>query len=146
MFLYRLYPKIIMSVSKPHRTLTVFSPYPRRTLNRTLTVPVMYLFVYCSGWEPLFTLSIPSVQRSRSLEYHSGIDSPTEKSPSPLCISFFFRTFAAVMPPAGVAELWRKDYGSMRTSMIYGDSPAWQELTDSLNRLQKQITELPYDN
>ncbi|MBP5476803.1 MAG: hypothetical protein J6Y00_03865 [Paludibacteraceae bacterium] len=38
----------------------------------------------------------------------------------------------------------RKDYESMRTSMIYGDSPSWQELMDSLNNLQEQIKDLPY--
>ena len=50
----------------------------------------------------------------------------------------------SILPPAAVADLWRKDYESMRTSMIYGDSPSWQELTDSLNNLQEQIKELPY--
>ena len=50
----------------------------------------------------------------------------------------------SILPPAEVADLWRKDYGSMRTSMIYGDSPSWQELMDSLNNLQEQIKDLPY--
>ena len=32
----------------------------------------------------------------------------------------------------------------MCTSMIYGDSPSWKELTEKLNNLQEQIKELPY--
>ncbi len=91
MFLYRLYPKIIMSVSKPHRILAVPSPSP----HRPLTVPVMYLFVYCSGWEPLFTSSIPSVQRSKSLEYYSA-PSPRQKNPHPPCACRFY---SVLLPP-----------------------------------------------
>lgn len=35
-----------------------------------------------------------------------------------------------IVPPDAIVDQWRKDYESMREIMIYGDSPAFDDLIE----------------
>ena len=50
----------------------------------------------------------------------------------------------SILPPASVADLWRKDYENMQKTMIYGNSPTFDQLIESINELQQMIKTLPY--
>ena len=50
----------------------------------------------------------------------------------------------SILPPASVADLWRKDYENMQKTMIYGNSPSYEQLLKRLAELQKEIKMLPY--
>ena len=50
----------------------------------------------------------------------------------------------SILPPASVADLWRKDYENMQKNMIYGNSPSYEQLLKRLAELQKEIKMLPY--
>ena len=50
----------------------------------------------------------------------------------------------SILPPASVADLWRKDYENMKKTMIYGNSPSYEQLLKRLAELQKEIKMLPY--
>jgi hypothetical protein len=50
----------------------------------------------------------------------------------------------SILPPASVADLWRKDYENMQKNMIYGNSPSYEQLLKSLTELQNEIKMLPY--
>lgn len=44
-----------------------------------------------------------------------------------------------LIPPQSMIEDWRNDYNQMRTAMIYGHKPSFDEMLDCLNQLQKQL-------
>ena len=50
----------------------------------------------------------------------------------------------SILPPASVADLWRKDYENMQKTMIYGNSPTFDQLIESIIELQQMIKTLPY--
>lgn len=50
----------------------------------------------------------------------------------------------SILPSASVADLWRKDYENMQKTMIYGNSPSYEQLLKRLAELQKEIKMLPY--
>ena len=50
----------------------------------------------------------------------------------------------SILPPASVDDLWRKDYENMQKTMIYGNSPSYEQLLKLLAELQKEIKMLPY--
>jgi hypothetical protein len=41
-----------------------------------------------------------------------------------------------LIPPAELTEQYRRDYETMRTEMIYGDSPAFDDMLEQLNNLR----------
>ena len=49
-----------------------------------------------------------------------------------------------ILPPADVADLWQKDYNTMRQTMIYGPAPTYDELTSNIEKLQITIRTLTY--
>lgn len=46
-----------------------------------------------------------------------------------------------IMPPDNVVDLWRKDYETMCQNMIYGTSPSFDRILESLNSLITSIRE-----
>ena len=50
----------------------------------------------------------------------------------------------SILPPASVDDLWRKDYENMQKTMIYGNSPTFDQLIESIIELQQMIKTLPY--
>lgn len=50
----------------------------------------------------------------------------------------------SILPPASVDDLWRKDYENMQKTMIYGNSPSYEQLLKRLAELQKEFKMLPY--
>ncbi len=49
-----------------------------------------------------------------------------------------------IVPPADVMELWRKDYGLMQESMIYGESLPFDKLIEKIRALNDRINSLQY--
>ena len=45
----------------------------------------------------------------------------------------------SILPPADVREAWKKDYQSMQESMIYEESPSFDQLIEKLTALNQQI-------
>lgn len=45
----------------------------------------------------------------------------------------------SIVPPADIQELWRQDYRDMQESMIYGDSPSFDQLIEKLTLLNARI-------
>ncbi len=50
----------------------------------------------------------------------------------------------SIIPPEKVIDLWKKDYEQMQRSMIYGDSPTFDQLIQSISHLQNQLHQLPF--
>ena len=44
-----------------------------------------------------------------------------------------------IVPPDAIIDRWRKDYESMREIMIYGDSPAFDDLIEQIRALNVKI-------
>ncbi len=49
-----------------------------------------------------------------------------------------------ILPPDNVIKHYEDDYNEMKESMFSGDTLSWKELTERLNKLQKQIRELKW--
>ena len=49
-----------------------------------------------------------------------------------------------VVPPADIQSLWRQDYRDMQESMIYGDSPLFDQLIEKLTVLNAHINSIKY--
>ena len=49
-----------------------------------------------------------------------------------------------IVPPADIQNLWRQDYRDMQESMIYGDSPSFEQLIEKLKMLNARINSLNY--
>lgn len=50
-----------------------------------------------------------------------------------------------ILPPDSVMDLWRKDYAQMQLSMIYGESPSFEEITTCLTKLEDEVRKLNYE-
>ena len=44
-----------------------------------------------------------------------------------------------LIPPHSMIDDWKKDYDQMRTAMIYGDKPSFEEMLDCLDQLQSLL-------
>lgn len=51
----------------------------------------------------------------------------------------------SILPPDTVIDLWRKDYAQMQLSMIYGESPSFDEITTCLAKLQNEVRKLTFE-
>lgn len=49
-----------------------------------------------------------------------------------------------IVPPTDIQDLWRQDYRDMQESMIYGDSPSFDQLIEKLKMLNARINSLNY--
>lgn len=49
-----------------------------------------------------------------------------------------------IVPAETTSELWREDYKTMREQMVYGEAPAYDELTGFLSKLNDRVSKLPY--
>lgn len=49
-----------------------------------------------------------------------------------------------IVPPADIQDLWRQDYREMQESMIYGESPSFDQLIEKLRVLNERINSLYY--
>ena len=49
-----------------------------------------------------------------------------------------------VLPSAEIRELWKQDYQAMRESMIYGESPSFDQLIENLQALNAHINTINY--
>ncbi|MEQ3031703.1 nucleotidyl transferase AbiEii/AbiGii toxin family protein [Alistipes indistinctus] len=49
-----------------------------------------------------------------------------------------------IVPPAGVIDLWRKDYEAMQATMIYGDSLPFDKLIEKIQLLNDNINSMEY--
>lgn len=49
-----------------------------------------------------------------------------------------------IIPPAEIMEKWRQDYREMQNSMIYGDSPSYDDLMSKLRSLNEEINRHNY--
>ncbi|GAA5225159.1 MULTISPECIES: nucleotidyl transferase AbiEii/AbiGii toxin family protein [Bacteroidota] len=49
-----------------------------------------------------------------------------------------------ILPPDNVIKHYEDDYNEMKESMFSGNTLSWKELTERLNKLQKQIRELKW--
>ena len=49
-----------------------------------------------------------------------------------------------IVPPADIQELWQQDYRAMQESMIYGDSPSFDQLIDKMTVLNARINSIKY--
>lgn len=49
-----------------------------------------------------------------------------------------------IIPPAEVRDAWKKDYRSMQESMIYEESPSFEQLIEKLTVLNQRINALNY--
>jgi hypothetical protein len=49
-----------------------------------------------------------------------------------------------VLPSAEIQELWKQDYQAMRESMIYGESPSFDQLIENLQALNAHINTINY--
>lgn len=49
-----------------------------------------------------------------------------------------------IVPPADIQELWRQDYRAMQESMIYGDSPSFDQLIEKMTALSVRINSIKY--
>ena len=49
-----------------------------------------------------------------------------------------------ILPPAEVRDAWKKDYQSMQESMIYEESPSFDQLIETLTALNRRINALSY--
>ena len=49
-----------------------------------------------------------------------------------------------VLPSAEILELWKQDYQAMRESMIYGESPSFDQLIENLRALNAYINTINY--
>lgn len=47
-----------------------------------------------------------------------------------------------VIPPIEIMERWRQDYREMQNSMIYGQSPSYDDLIAKLQELNKKINSI----
>ena len=50
----------------------------------------------------------------------------------------------SIVPPANIQDLWRQDYRDMQESMIYGESPTFDQLIEKLKVLNAHINCLNY--
>ena len=50
----------------------------------------------------------------------------------------------SIVPPADIQELWRQDYRDMQESMIYGESPSFDQLIEKLKVLNARINSIKY--
>ena len=50
----------------------------------------------------------------------------------------------SIVPPADIQDLWRQDYRDMQESMIYGESPSFDQLIEKLSVLNTRINKLDY--
>jgi len=51
-----------------------------------------------------------------------------------------------IVPPDDVIDQWKNDYETMRHTMIYGDSPPFNQLMDKIRQLNGKIRELRIEN
>lgn len=51
----------------------------------------------------------------------------------------------SILPPDTVMDLWHKDYAQMQLSMIYGESPSFEEITTCLTKLEDEVRKLNYE-
>lgn len=49
-----------------------------------------------------------------------------------------------IIPPSEIMERWRQDYREMQNSMIYGDSPSYDDLISKLRSLNDEINRHNY--
>ncbi len=49
-----------------------------------------------------------------------------------------------IVPPADIQDFWRQDYRDMQESMIYGDSPSFDQLIEKLKVFNAHINSLNY--
>ena len=49
-----------------------------------------------------------------------------------------------IVPPADIQELWQQDYRAMQESMIYGDSPSFDQLIKKMKMLNARINSIKY--
>lgn len=50
----------------------------------------------------------------------------------------------SIIPPESIRESWKQDYRSMQESMIYEESPTFDQLIDRLTTLNRRINDLHY--
>ena len=50
----------------------------------------------------------------------------------------------SIIPPEAIRERWKEDYRSMQESMIYEESPSFEQLIEKLADLNRRINELQY--
>ena len=50
----------------------------------------------------------------------------------------------SIIPPEAIRERWKEDYRSMQESMIYEESPSFEQLIEKLTDLNRRINELQY--
>ena len=50
----------------------------------------------------------------------------------------------SIIPPAEVRDVWKKDYQAMQESMIYEESPSFEQLIEKLTVLNQRIKTLSY--
>ena len=50
----------------------------------------------------------------------------------------------SILPPVAVRDAWKKDYQTMQESMIYEESPSFEQLIEKLTGLNKRINTLNY--
>lgn len=50
----------------------------------------------------------------------------------------------SIIPPEAVRERWKEDYRSMQESMIYEESPSFEQLIEKLADLNRRINKLQY--
>ncbi|MBR5925565.1 MAG: nucleotidyl transferase AbiEii/AbiGii toxin family protein, partial [Bacteroidales bacterium] len=50
----------------------------------------------------------------------------------------------SIIPPTEVRDVWKKDYQAMQESMIYEESPSFEQLIEKLTALNQQINGLNY--
>ena len=49
-----------------------------------------------------------------------------------------------IIPPDSIIDSWRQDYKRMQETMIYGDSPSFDKMIETLKRLNQRIHSLDY--
>ena len=49
-----------------------------------------------------------------------------------------------IIPPEAIRERWKEDYRSMQESMIYEESPSFEQLIEKLAELNRRINKLQY--
>lgn len=50
----------------------------------------------------------------------------------------------SILPPAIVRDAWKKDYQSMQESMIYEESPSFEQMIEILTALNQRINAISY--
>lgn len=50
----------------------------------------------------------------------------------------------SILPPAEVLDAWKKDYQAMQESMIYEESPSFEQLIETLSALNQRINAIRY--